>query len=368
MLFVLNSLSVGGSERKIVRVANALAQSGVGVTVAYLNPPETLLDKIDPDVTLVNLGRRGKYSLRALRTLKGLVDREPHAVVAVNLYPLLYVIPASGWPVSRSLRVFGLVNTSEPIGRKWRLKGLYIPLLKRCTQVIFGAKSQQELWVRKYGLTMGQSRVIYNGVDHEFYSPDSAVSEGEKLRQSLGIPSNSIVIGTVCRLAPEKNLEAVVFSLSRLVAVGRETYAVFVGQGEEQERLEGLAKSEGVSGRLKFLGMLSDIRPAISMIDIFVLPSRAVETFSNAALEAMAMARAVVLSDIGGAAEMVEDGVSGMLFQVGDTSALIGILNRLHDSPEMRQALGIAARERVVRQFSFKGMLQDYRLMLSGAP
>ncbi len=100
------------------------------------------------------------------------------------------------------------------------------------------------------------------------------------------------------------------------------------------------------------------------MMDVFILPSSA-EIFSNAALEAMAMARAVVLSDIGGAAEMVQHGKSGMLFPTGDIDTLASILADLHASPEMRRSLGIAARRRVLELFRFADMVSRYATLQS---
>lgn len=138
---------------------------------------------------------------------------------------------------------------------------------------------------------------------------------------------------------------------------------MIVGIGRERESLERLAVDEGIAERIRFAGLLDDPRPALSIMDVFVLPSSAVETFSNAALEAMAMGRATVLSDIGGASEMIEHGKSGMLFPIGDLDALSEILTRLYDSGEMRQALGTAARERAVTSFGFSEMVDQYRAL-----
>ena len=96
-------------------------------------------------------------------------------------------------------------------------------------------------------------------------------------------------------------------------------------------------------------------------MDIFVLPSSKIETFSNSALEAMAMGRAVVLSDIGGAAEMIENETSGLLFPIGDLDRLTDILNHLYCSDELRKQLGSAARERCVESFGFENMVEQYR-------
>jgi glycosyltransferase involved in cell wall biosynthesis len=98
-------------------------------------------------------------------------------------------------------------------------------------------------------------------------------------------------------------------------------------------------------------------------MDIFVLPS-ATETFSNAALEAMAMARPVVLSNVGGAAEMVEHKTDGYLFNVGDDATLANTLTELYDSKAERERIGNAARQRVERQFCFKTMVNRYKELI----
>ena len=137
--------------------------------------------------------------------------------------------------------------------------------------------------------------------------------------------------------------------------------AILAGQGPEQAKLKKLASAKDIDEQVHFIGVQSDVRPALSAMDIFVLPSKAIETFSNAALEAMSMSRAVVLSEIGGAAEMVKDGQSGILFGVGDIDALTGVLTSLFDSSDMRERLGIAGRESVIATFSRENMVENYR-------
>jgi glycosyltransferase involved in cell wall biosynthesis len=356
---------VGGSEIKIIKVANALARSGNPVQLAYLDPRETLLGRVDPAVPVTHLDRRGKYSFAALQRLRDLVNREHQTVVAVNLYPLLYVIPVVKWRRLSNVKAVGLINTDDLVGRAKLFGNLYAHFLKQCDQIVFGCSAQRTHWVKRYDLPMPRSRVIYNGVDYDFYSPTSGANEAIRLRQQLGIPADTIVIGSIGRLAPEKSYDSLISALARLNAAGRETYAIFAGKGAEWERLERLATAQGLGKHVNFLGVQSDVRPIISAMDIFVLPSKAVETFSNAALEAMAMARPVVLSEMGGAAEMVENGKTGFLFPVGEIDALVDILSKLHDSQDMRERLGMAARERVVNSFGFLGMVDQYRELMS---
>ena len=90
VMFLLNSLKVGGSERKTVRLANALAAGDRQVVIAYLNPPESLLSQLHPAIRTLNLHRRGKFSIRALRRLGAIVrEQNISTLVAMNLYSAL---------------------------------------------------------------------------------------------------------------------------------------------------------------------------------------------------------------------------------------------------------------------------------------
>jgi glycosyltransferase involved in cell wall biosynthesis len=360
-LFVLSTLGVGGSEAKIVRIANALSLTGSRVEIAYLNPPETLRCKIDKTIRVTHLRRRGKYSFRAVRRLAGLIEERKCLVVAVNLYPLLYAIPAAKVFSSRSTPVVGLINTAMETRKLRWLGRIYAPFLRRCDRIVFGCKSELEQWAIRFKLPLDKSECIYNGVDHEFLSPDWIPDAGAANRKRVGIPEQAFVIGSVGRLAPEKNYDLLIAALARLNADSRDCYLVLAGHGKEKAKLERLALKLNISSKVRFLGLLDDVRPAISMMDVFVLPSREVETFSNAALEAMAMARPIVLSEIGGAAEMVENQESGLLFKIGDLETLCGELIKLRDSRPMRDRLGQAARERVLQSFTFAQMVERYR-------
>jgi glycosyltransferase involved in cell wall biosynthesis len=98
---------------------------------------------------------------------------------------------------------------------------------------------------------------------------------------------------------------------------------------------------------------------------VFVLPSIAVESFSNAALEAMSMCRPVILSDIGGAREMIDEGVEGYVVSPTELAArLPALIAALYAEPRKRLQMGQAARARAMSCFSVSGMAAGYRAML----
>jgi glycosyltransferase involved in cell wall biosynthesis len=360
-LFVLSTLARGGSETKTVRLVNSLRSRGVAAGVAYLNAPDDLRAELDPAVPLWHLERRGKFSLAATGALRALVrQHQPSVVLAVNLYAALYVALATLGMANRPRRV-GLINTSEfRAGTQWQAS-FYRPLMRRFDRTVYGSESRRVYWRSVLRYPSERSMVLYNGVDTERFAPGAAAVPGQEERHRLGISQQAFVVGTVGRLAPEKNQAALIDSLAELRRRGIEAVLLLIGQGRLRSELEQRAEAQGVRPQVIFAGQLTDVRPALSAMDVFVLPSTRVETFSNAALEAMSMGTPVVLSDIGGATEMVSNGVEGFTLDRAElASRLAPLLADLHANAELRQRMGRAARERVLREFSHSCMVAGY--------
>jgi glycosyltransferase involved in cell wall biosynthesis len=203
--------------------------------------------------------------------------------------------------------------------------------------------------------------VIYNGVRLEQFAGYDSDAMASQYRQRWAIPAGRFVLGSVGRLARIKNYGVLIEALAQLRARQIDAQLLLVGDGDTRAELQQLAARLCVAEFVTFAGEVPDVRPALAAMDVFALPSRD-ETFSNAALEAMAMARPVVLSDVGGAAEMLTDGVEGYL--VGAQSAQVDIVQRLLTlcgDKQRRAAMGLAAQRRVSAQFSAEAMFLRYR-------
>jgi glycosyltransferase involved in cell wall biosynthesis len=366
VMFVLNSLGVGGSECKIARMANRLKEDDVQVTLACLNGPYTLEPTVRRDVPLHKLERRGKFSLSAVWRLRRLMLTErPATVIAVNLYQALYVACATAL-LSHRPRTVALVNTSTFRGRRlW--KRLYQLVLSRFDLTVHGSQAQRRFWVDASRRAHDNSTVIYNGVDSAHFEPVSSHEAAKRLRAHLGVNPQSLLIGTVGRMRPEKNQEVLLTALRHLRVARVDVHLVIAGDGPLREFLARRAVELEVADRVSFVGELDDVRPVLTALDVFVLPSTAVESFSNAALEAMAIGRPVILSDVGGAREMIDDGIEGYVVSPTELAArLPALIAALYADRRKRQQMGQAARLRAETRFSVGGMVAAYRALLGG--
>ena len=364
-LLLLNNLGIGGSERKIVRIANALRQAGHDIHLAYLNAPHTLRGDLDPDLPAVHLNRSGKFSLPALGRLKRyILEQQISHVACVNLYPLLYA-QAVAWQLGKQAPIISaLINTTDFRKRRdERQMIVYAPLLRRATFLVFGCRLQQEQWSRRYGLPTANSRVIYNGVDQAHFNPAAVAETREQLRWRYEFPPDAFIAITVGQLRPEKQQTDLIRAVAALVSRGLQIHALLVGEGDERGAIERCIADSGVRDRVHLAGAADEVRPFLKVADTFVLTSTS-ETFSNAALEAMAMGLPVILSRVGGAAEMVEAGKNGFLYSPGNVTELAGHIAALAGDEALTRKVGAAAATQVQDSFSFTRMLDEYRALL----
>jgi glycosyltransferase involved in cell wall biosynthesis len=196
------------------------------------------------------------------------------------------------------------------------------------------------------------------------FAPSGMAGDLAEQRAHFGIGANAFVVGSVGRLVNEKNQLPLVDAVAQLRATGADAHLMLVGDGPMRQTLQQRAAERGISKAVTFTGALADVRVALKLFDVFVLPSLS-ETFSNAALEAMAMQLPVILTRTGGAAEMIEDGREGYIIDVNELPRrLPDLLGKLHSDTVLRTRMGAAAGQRAQQSFSWEGMLSAYESML----
>ncbi len=364
-IFVTVSLYPAGAERHAVSVLNGLVARGHECHVVHVKDENPSL------IDLVRLGEKGTIRcLNATRYLdrRALADFAAHiarigpsVIVAANPYSLMY-----SWLALRlSRRRVPLVVTyhsNRLLGVKEQLQMcLYRWFFWAAECSVFVCEKQRRRWLRR-AVFSRRNEVIYNGVDTEAFCDRSGPVDRARLRSALRFSEEDYVIGISARLRPEKNHVQLVDAVAMLRNAGIPARVLMIGDGDLREVIESRARDLQVEQHVVITGFQQDVRPYIAACDVMVLCSHT-EAFSLAAIEAMAMCKPVVHSDVGGAAEMIRPGEDGFLFPVGDTSALVHKLAILADRA-VSTRMGRSARAAVERRFSETKMIDRYERLL----
>jgi glycosyltransferase involved in cell wall biosynthesis len=229
-----------------------------------------------------------------------------------------------------------------------------------CT--VFVCNGQRKYWQRR-AVSSPRNEVIHNGVDVDHFSDRWGPVEKSRLRRGLGFADGDFVVGISAVLRPEKNHLQLVDAVARLQALGIPARALMIGDGDSRNAVEARARELEIENAIRITGFQKEVRPLIAVCDVMVLCSIAIETFSLAALESMALSKPVVHSNVGGAAEMIFPGENGYLFPAGDTKSVVARLASLADRG-VSSCMGKKARTLVEKMFSEKRMIDRYEDLL----
>jgi glycosyltransferase involved in cell wall biosynthesis len=358
LAFVTNSLTHGGAERHSIALVNRLGERGHQCHAVYVKDQPGQLTRLRGAASTSCLRAARYLDLRSLRAFSDLLaGLRPGVVVAANAYAAMYARLALRRSGVRASLAITYHTTVLADAKEWLQMLYYRPLFWTADCVVFVCKAQQRYWLaRKLGGR--RNEVIHNGIDPEQWRPHGE-REAALTRRLLGFAESDFVVGMCAMLRPEKNHVQMIDAIAALRARGVAARALLIGEGPTRAVIEARARQRGVADEVRITGVEEDVRPLLAACDVVALCSTRVETFSMAALEAMAMARPVVHADLGGAAEMITHGHDGFLFPVGDTRALVERLAQLAD-PRVRSRIGAAAREGVVARFAEQAMVERY--------
>lgn len=238
----------------------------------------------------------------------------------------------------------------------WQLK-LDRKLIPRTHRLIANSESVAEFY-RQQGFPSERMVVIPNGVEVSVESPMS-LTEKDALLKEWDIPPGSRIVAYVGRLAPQKRGHDLIWSFQLLRQLTRGVYFVSIGDGPDRVELVRLSQHMGCDHLVRFLGHREDARRLMRAFDVVWLASD-FEGQSNSLMEAMAAGVPVVASDIPANRELVADGETGFLVNVGDCPAMSQFTDRILADPELARRLGAAGKERMRTKFDLKTMIESH--------
>lgn len=359
--FVINAPITGGAEKHTLGLADGLAALGCECSVFAMRRGDLAAP---PGIRLLQPEAGQAYApLRRIRDLARLLAADrPNVVVCVNERPVLIGFLAR--LVSKfHCPIVAIAHSSVLRTRKeklWRL--IYQPLYSRAQSVVFISENQRRLW-RSRGLTSRDEVTILNGIDMSRFSLASRHEHREPMRRELGFSAGDFVVGCCAVLRPEKNHVQLVEAVARARSRNIPAKALLVGDGPMRATIERAATRAGVEDHVLLVGARPDVRPFIAAFDIGVLCSTAIETLSLAALEILASGVPMLMSDIGGAPEIV-NGRNGATFPVGGAEELVSLIERFYQV-ERDEGFALETRASVETKFDRKAMIVCYLKHLS---
>jgi len=345
ILYVQPSELFGGAERQIASVLPRLQERGVAVT-ALVGPGRTIVDWLegagaedivysqrfprdDSDASgLQSVGRMNEFVTRTSaieREVDKLIDdRRIDAVVASMAFSWV-----SATPAARRHRV--------PV--IWRAGGMELSLLERLALPLWARRHPPDALVTNgegvrdmfAPLIPAPAFLVRNGVDTTLFRPGAGA--GALLPVGPGA-----TVGFAARLVPQKRPEDFLQMAARIAARHPDVRFLVAGDGSRRPHYERLAAELGLGDRMRFLGMVQDMRAFYSSCSLLVLPSRS-EGSPNVVLEAMAMKLPVVVSDTPATREIVTHMRDGFLFPVGDVDKLTEMVELALSAPDLRATL-----------------------------
>ena len=364
IVHVIYRLGVGGLENGLINLINRLPESRYRHAIISLTEVSDFRQRITrSDVACFALNKRAGNDIKMLWKLWRLFRKlRPAIVHSRNLAALEAQLPA--WLAGVPCRIHGEhgrdVYDMDGTSRKYRwIRRLYQPLVHRYVPL---SQELEDYLRNQVGVVEAKIHPICNGVDVESFRSLEPREREVVLPPGFAGPDNFLV-GTVGRLEAIKDQLTLVRAFGEMCARRPEDNRLrllLVGDGSLQAEIEALATSEGIRDRVWLAGSREDVVPLLSAMDVFVLPSLA-EGISNTILEAMACGLPVVATRVGGNAELVVDGETGLLVPRADPQAMAEALLRYLDDDSLRSRHGTAARQRAVENFSIDGMVRNYQ-------
>lgn len=352
VLQLITGLRHGGAENVVAQLALGLDRERYDVSVAGLVGGELADELRGRGVSVHVLGMRSKLDLGVSGRLARLLRSEGVDILHTHLFHANLI----GRLAARAAHTRLVISTVHVDER--RLRGHLV--LDRLTQGLCDAEvcvseAVADFTHRRAKVDRAKLTVIRDGIN---LAPFTSASGGEKVRLELGIAPDAPLIVTVARLTRQKGLPHLIDAMLLVRDEVPEVRLVIAGRGEMRDQLQHRIDSLGLSGCVSLLGFRHDVPALLAAADVFVLPSLW-EGLGLAAVEAQAAGLPVVASDVGGLAEAIDDGVTGLLSPPGNVEELAENIVRLLRDGRLRDEMGARGRQRAVDLFSAERMVAE---------
>ncbi len=347
--FPVSAPVCGGAQRKSFQIAQRLARSGYRVFFGSDDTPETgvVRQLAASGIEHVRVPFRSPGWLSAPECLARVVRIVRHNGINV-------IHSHDRWTA-----MFGRCAAALT-GAQYFYTAHIVFLNHKATRAFFGrnitavSESVKNNLRAYFNIDAEHIQTIHNGEDIAAASPEKCL----QVLRTYGLEGHR-VISCIGRLNAQKGHEFLLHAVAKLKARCPELKCLLVGEGDQREALEWLARELRIGGNVVFCGAQDEVAPFIQVSEMTVLPSIS-EGLPIAVVESLALGIPVVATRVGGVPEVVLDGENGLIVEPRDAAALAHAIEQLLRNPAGARRMGAAGREWVQSRFSLESMLHSY--------
>lgn len=354
VLHLISSLGYGGAERLITDLAPALKRMGVKTSVGVLSRTAPLQQSLeDAGIPIFHLPGEGtvydfKKMLNLHRATAALTRQLRADVVHTHLY-LPDLLALSIAPASRHVSTLHNVDAwwRDRRAKSWlKTRATALAFKLRKTVLVAVAEDVREAAAVALRTEVNSIRLINNGIIVEKYEAD----------RTRPVAGRIVQVG---RFYPQKSHATAIRAFAELSALLPNITLDLIGDGPLRAEIISQVERYRLSGRVNFLGNVSNVASLLSQSDIFWMPSQ-YEGFSIACAEAIASGLPIVATDVPGLRTMIDDGVNGFLVPFGDSHALAERTRALLSSPELMRQISAANRSTAISRLGIETCAKKY--------
>jgi glycosyltransferase involved in cell wall biosynthesis len=346
--------AIGGADLHVRDLAAAQARAGPWRPLILApRSPQHYLRLLEDAGLLVTALPRGLRRLAILPRQHGIALIHAHGYEANYLLALMRLLTELWSGIPAVVTAHGWIETT-----RWlRLKSALDRICGRTAAVAFATAHRHAH--RLDHPHRAATIVVHNGVE----PPDPARLEQlrrdrQQIRARLDVPPESLLVGTVGRLSPEKRLDLFLHAAGSVAASVPSAHFLIVGGGQERPRLEHMASALGIPDRVAFTGLVEDTTPIYAALDVMVQPSDT-EGSPRTVLEAMAHTVPVIATDVGDVPQLLNFGAAGVLIPRRDTAALCTAMRALLTDRLHADTLAATGHQHYVRHFTLEHMCRS---------
>ncbi len=218
-------------------------------------------------------------------------------------------------------------------------------------RLIAVSQASKQALIKRERINPNKIEINYHGLDTHKYKVDNTVTEN--IKKEFGLSNNDFVVGTLSRLVEAKGIMYLLRAIPELAKGVDGLKVLLTGDGEDKQKFMNVVRELNISDKVIFPGWRNDSAGVLSVMDVFILPSLT-EGFGISVLQAMAVGRAVVATEVGGIPDMINHEKNGILIPCKNPDAILNAVQYLYLNKEKRLELGVSARKTVQEKFSPK--------------